>query len=267
MRALTIDVIERLQKSAEIIGSDLNSEDEKLDAMEAILSYVDDIDTAVDFCKIGGLFVLKGSLSSPYAKVRAKAALIVGELAQNNPYCQKEILDADFLPNLMSLLSETETASDGLRAISCLVRSYEPCLEAFIEIGGLECLLGCLQQLDQEKLITKAMFLLNSICVDFPSVRDKLITIRIVDMIIPTIQPQESYTMCLETALSVLCILTENSEAIDQCRAPEFNFKKTLEEVIQVAGDKPECREIVEYSQLLLKQIFDSKSDPEITDR
>lgn len=267
LKALTIDVIEQLQKAAEIIGSDESSKDEKLDALETILNYTDDIDTAIDFCKIGGLYILDPCLSSPHPQIRSRAALLIAELAQNNPYCQKALLDADILPKLMTLLSETETAPDGLRAVSCLVRSYEPCLTAFIEIGGLECLLGCLQQIDQEKLLTRAMFLLNSLCSDFPEIRDELVKLKIIDLMVPIIQAKSEYNILLETSLSTLCLFMENSDAIARCHSPETNLKSQLEDVIQVAGDKPECKEIIEYSQSILKRLNSSKPDIEATDR
>lgn len=267
LRSLTIDVVEQLQKSAAIIGSDESSGDDKLDAMEIILNYVDDIDTATDFCKIGGLYVLKPSLASDYPTVRCKAASIVAELAQNNPYCQKELLEMDFLPAIMNLLSEKETTPDGLRALSGLVRSYEPCLNAFIDIGGIECLLGCLQQLDQEKTLARTMFLLSSLCADFPSLREKLIGLKVVDLIVAAIQPQEEYNFCLETALSVLCTLTEDSEAVERCRTNESDFSKTLQEIITLANNKTECQETIAYSELLLERMADTRGEVEVTDR
>lgn len=267
LKALTIDVIEQLQKASQTIGSESATVDEKLDALETILNYIDDIDTACDFCKIGGLFVLTGCLSSPHTQIRCKAALLVAELAQNNPYCQKALLEADILPKVMNLLSENETSTDGLRAVSCLIRSYEPGLAAFIEIGGLECLLGCLLQNNNDKLITRATFLLNSLCIDFPSVRDELIKLKVIDFILPIIQPKSDYDVLLETALSAICLITENDETFSRCRSPELNFRSQLDEIIKIAGDKPECKEIVEYSQILLKRLFGSKSDIEMTDR
>lgn len=260
-------MIEQLQKASQTIGSDSASEDEKLDALETILNYIDDIDTACDFCKIGGLFVLSGCLSSPHTQIRCKAALLVAELAQNNPYCQKALLEAEILPQLMNLLSEDDTSTDGLRAVSCLVRNYGPCLAAFIEIGGLECLLGCFLQTDNEKLITRAIFLLNSLCNEFPYVLDELIKLKAIDFILPIIQPKPDYDIVLETALSSLCLFTENDEAASRCQSPEFNFRSKLDEILQIAGDKPECKEIVEYSNVLLKRLFGSKSDIETTDR
>lgn len=264
---MTIDVVENLQKAAEILGSDSHSEDEKLDSLETILSHTDDMDTAIDFCKIGGLYVLKPCLSSPYLQVRCMAASLVAELAQNNPYCQKALLDADFLPKLMDLLSENETATDGLRAVSALVRSYEPCLCAFIEIGGLECLLGCLQQVEQDKLITRAMFLLNSLCCDFPSVRDELVKLKVIDFIVPVIQPKDDYDILLETTLAVLCTLTENADAMTRCQSSDLNLRSSLKEIIQLGADKPECKEAVDYSQTLMQRLFDSESNVEVTDR
>lgn len=267
LKALTIDVIEQLQKAAEIIGSESTTENMKSDAMDTILSYVDDIDTAMDFCKIGGLFVLLPCLSSPCSTIRKKAALLVAELTQNNPYCQKQLLEADVLPNLMDLLRESETAMEGIRAISCLVRSYEPSLEAFTEIGGLECLLGCMQTHQAEKLVTRAGFLLNSLCVDFPGIKDDLIKLKAIEIISPLIQPSADYNVCLETLLSALCSLTECPEAVERCRTGGINFANTLETIVKLGSDKPECKEMVEYSQKLLKRVFDSRQEAEVTDR
>lgn len=260
-------MIEQLQKASQTVGSDSASVDEKLEALETILNYIDDIDTACDFCKIGGLFVLSGCLSSSHTQIRCKAALLVAELAQNNPYCQQALLEADILPKLMALLSENETSTDGLRAVSCLVRGYEPCLAAFIEIGGLECLLGCLLQTDNEKLITRAIFLLNSLCNDLPSLHRELIKLNVIDFIFPIIQPKPDYDIVLETALSALCLFTEDDEASARCQSPEVNLRPKLDEIIRIAGDKPECNEIVEYSKVLLKRLFGSKSNIETTDR
>lgn len=223
------------------------------------------MDTANDFCKIGGLSVLVPALSSEFTKVRSLAASLVAELAQNNPYCQQCLLEANAFPKLIELLSDMETASNGIHAISCLVRAYEPCLKAFVEIGGLECLLGCLQQLDQEKLIIRSLFLLYSLCSD-TCVRDQLIELKAVEQIIPALKPSSEFDVRLETALSTLGLLTDNSAAIIRCKDADLNMKPILEEILKLAGDKPECREIVEYCRTLQHKIFD-ESQTDATDR
>ncbi|XP_031632330.1 hsp70-binding protein 1 [Contarinia nasturtii] len=269
LKALTIDVIEQLQKAAEVIGSETTTEEMKISAMDTILNNVDDIDTAIDYCKIGGLFILLPCLNSPYSTIREKSCLLVAELTQNNPYCQKQLLEADVLPKLIELLDENETAVAvaSIRAISCLVRSYEPCLKAYTAIGGLECLLGCLQPHQPEKLITRAAFLLNSLCSDFPAIKDDLIKLKAIETILPLIKPSSDYNICVETLLSALCSLIECREAIERCRTEGNNFANTLEEVIKLGIDKPECKEIVDYSHVLLKNIFDSGQEGEVTDR
>lgn len=259
LKALTIDVVQELQQAAQVLADDTATEDEHLDALETIMEYVIDIDTAIDFCKIGGLSNLLPCLESPHAKVQATAASLIAELAQNNPYCQKALLDADVLPKLIPLLNEMETATNGIHAISCLVRSYEPTLAAFIDVGGLECLMGCLQQIDQQKLIIRALFLLNALCADFPAVRDEFIKLKVIEhIIVELLKPVDEYDVSVETALSVLCMLTDSSDAINRCQTSELNLKSTIDEIIQRAGDKPECREIVEYATILVRKVFNS---------
>lgn len=263
MKALTVDVIEQLQRSAQIVASQSASEEEKINALDSILNHVDDIDTANDFCKIGGLFVLSPCLDSTSSEIRNKAALLSAELAQNNPYCQKELLESGLLPKLMNLLSKNDTVIAGLRAISCLVRNYEPCSDAFIEIGGVECLLGCLQQKNNEKLITRAAFLLNSLSIDNPDIRNVLLNSNVVEFTIPLIQPKLEYDVCLESLLLLLCSVIEYTGNFKASQYPDF--KAILRDIIKYVSDKPECSETIEYSQKLLKYI--SNSEIETTDR
>lgn len=262
LKSLTVDVIEKLQKAAGVIGSKDTTEEEKLDALEEILSYVDDIDTANDFCKIGGLFVLIPCLESPHNEIRNKAASIIAELAQNNIYCQKQLTEADVLPKLTNLLSEDETLAAGIRAISSLIRGYEPGLKLFLEIGGLECMLGCLQRSSDEKLVTRAAFLLNSLCADFPNIGDDLIKLKAIEMIVPLVQPKADYNVALENVLSLLCALIEKASPSDF--STDANFELVLKEIIKLTADKSECNETVEYCQKLLQLI---KKSPDGTDR
>lgn len=264
LKSLTVDVVEQLQKAAESLGSSTATEDDQIEALNTIMEYIVDMDTANDFCKIGGLSMLLPLLKSPHEGVRNEAASLIAELAQNNPFCQKELLDANALPQLMELISEPETATKGLHAISCLVRCYEPSLTAFLEIGGLECIIGCLQQCDQDKIVIRALFLLSSLCNDYSAIRDEVIKLRIIDHITRLLRSSTEYDVRTEAALSVLLQLTENSHAISQCQN-ETNLRQTLDDIIRDCGKKPECFETVEYAQALLEKVFSSKSDS--TDR
>lgn len=256
MEAFTVDVIGQLQRNAVIVVSESTSVDEKINALDSILNYIDDIDTANDFCKIGGLFVLSPCLDSTSPDIRNKAALLIAELAQNNPYCQEMLSESDILPKLMNMLCEDDTVIAGLRAVSCSVRGYEPCLDAFIKMDGIECLLRCLQQRHNEKLITRAAFFLNSLCVDYPDIRKESLISKVVETITPLIQPKTEYDMCLEALLLVLSSVIEHTEAFENSQYPEF--KTALEKIMELVGDKPDCKETVDYSRKLLKHISDA---------
>lgn len=249
VKALTIDVIKRLQEAAGVISSINSSVDEKIDALDDIVNYVDDIDTAADFCKIGGIFVLLSCLEYPHDEIRNKSATLVSEIAQNNPYCQKQLMDSNILPKLMNLLSEEATLATGLRAVSCVVRSNEPGLKEFMKLGGLECLLGCLQKSNDEKVVTRAAFFLNSLCTDFPEICNDLRLLGAIDMITPLIKPQAEYNVALENLLSLLCSLLDKADS----NVPvNEGFVGVLEETIKLANDKSEAEEMVEYCQKLL---------------
>lgn len=256
LKSLTVDVIEQLQKAASVIGSEESTVEEKIIALDTILNYVDDIDTANDFCKIGGLFVLLPCLESAHTEIRNKAASIISELAQNNVNCQKQLIEANVLPELVNLLSENETLATSLRAISSIIRGYEPGLKIFIDIGGLECLLGCLQRSNDEKLITRSAFLLNSLCIDFPNICDDLVKLKAIEMIIPLVQPQTDFNVALENLLCLLCSLIEKSGSNDF--ATNVNFESILKDIIKRAADKSECAETVEYCQRLMRLITKS---------
>lgn len=168
--------------------------------------------------------------------------MLIGELAQNNPFCQKHLLDLQVLPKLIELLSdEPEVAVNSFHAISCIVRSYEPGLASFIEIGGLECILGLIQRQDQEKLIIKSMFLISSFSKDFPPVRDELVKLDAIDRVAATLVPKSEYDTRLEQTLSALDALIETDEAIQRCRINKTNFREKLEQVISLGEGKDNC--------------------------
>lgn len=250
LKSLTIDVIEQLQAAATTLGSVVTSKDEKLEALERIFTYVDDIDTAIDFCKIGGTFVLIPCLNSQNTEIQSQTALLVAEIAQNNPYCQNVLIETDLLPVLLRLLSEKETAECSLRAISCLIRNNDHNVMKFVELDGLISLIGCFQQGQQEKLWTRAAFLVNSLCQHSAEIRSDLIKNNAIEFIISLIRPQAEYNTCLETMLLALCSLTDG----DTSNITRFqNFKQTLDDIMKQTNGKEECKEIIEYCEKLLK--------------
>lgn len=75
-------------------------------------------------------------LRSEHEGLRSGAAELVGTLTQNNPYCQKEVLEIGLLPILLQKLddsSETELVRiKSLFAISCMRTSSVSYIAIFV---------------------------------------------------------------------------------------------------------------------------------------
>lgn len=266
LKAMAVNVIEQLEKAARVLTDVEASEDDQIGALKIIRDYVCDIDSANDFCKIDGLGLLLPCLESPFNTVRSLTASIAAELAQNNPFCQKALLDAKALPALMQLLNNPPTAPDALHAMSCIVRGYEPASASFIEIGGLECLLGCIQQLDQERVIVRAVFLLRAICSEYPAVRDELVKLNAIEVVVASLRPQAVYDVRLENTLSALSLLTDNDDALRRCRRGDLKLRDLLIEIRRLCDNKPECLETIEFCDVLERKIYEPDLN-EVTDR
>lgn len=172
MASMCVNVVSELELAAKVLTSATSTEEEQVAALEAITDYTDDVDAANDFCKIGGLqIILPLLLPERPTTVRRRIANLIAGLAQNNPFCQQQLLELDGLQLLLPLADEPDVASDAMRGISCLVRCYEPASAKFIELGGLECTLNCLRDVENnEKLVVRSLFLLRGLCMEYPKV-------------------------------------------------------------------------------------------------
>ncbi|XP_055541444.1 hsp70-binding protein 1 [Wyeomyia smithii] len=265
LKSLTLDVVQEIEKAMKILTDPETAEDDKAEALEIIVDFVQDIDAANDFFKVGGFVIIQPGLDSPNANVRTGTLRLIAELSQNNPTCQQHLLEANVLPRVVELLSdEAEVAVQAMHAISCLVRHHEPCLAAYIEMGGLECLLGCIQT-DNDKLRIKSSFLMSNLCTEFAAVRDEFIKLNAVERVIASIRPSKEYEPKLETALSTLNVLTDSSEAVMRCQDAELKLKPKLELILKLNNGKDECLEQIEYASTLLKRCFSTETG--VTDR
>lgn len=172
LQSMSVDVVAEMQRICVILVSADATEDEKLNAMSALADYVENIDTANDFCKIGGLPVLAKCLDSDITSLQERTARTIGSMSQNNPFSQKELLDQKFVEKLIALMSDPQVGAKALYGLSGIIRSYEPATAHFIDIGGLECLLACLSG-GVDKICTQAMFMLNAMIADHSMIRGK----------------------------------------------------------------------------------------------
>ncbi|XP_021765577.1 nucleotide exchange factor SIL1-like isoform X1 [Chenopodium quinoa] len=105
-------------------NSSLSLED-RLRALEELLTLVEPIDNANDLNKLGGLAAVIRQLDNAEPDVRKLAAWVLGKACQNNPVVQKQVLDFGILAKLLEMVKSdaVEEANKALYAVSALVRN------------------------------------------------------------------------------------------------------------------------------------------------
>nr|XP_023014471.1 hsp70-binding protein 1-like [Leptinotarsa decemlineata]XP_023014472.1 hsp70-binding protein 1-like [Leptinotarsa decemlineata] len=258
LKSMTIDVVEVLQKQIQTLrkienlkpGDDTT---EFVEAIDTILEYVDNIDIANDFHKIGGFTILYPCLKCSNAKVRAGGCELLAVLCQNNTYCQKIVLDNEFIPMLLSLIEKDEDTIVAVKAIYALggiVRENSEGLNQLLHYNGLSFLLNTLKR-NNEKFTIKATFLLSSLCRSSPEIKDHLINLGFVSTLISLISMERLTSH--EHVLSLLvCLVENNVKAISECKNPSLKLKEVLQRYLASIRSKEECQEEEEYCKRLL---------------
>lgn len=277
LKSLTVDVVEQLQKAVETIMDKNASSEDILDALDLVGEYIDNIDFAIDFCKLGGLKVILPHLRSKDLDIVSNSCDLLAEICQNNPFCQNQILELEVLPELIKLLGENETlnvkvASSSMHAISCVVRGNRETLNAFIAIHGVQFIMQAIKS-QNERLSNKALFLLNSLCSEYSDVKSKinycnyitcnnnliLFAVAFKDLkpeleIIELLKPSAEYNTKDELLITALDTLIDKTEDLDF--DVQMKLYKTLRSIEDYAKDKTELLEILEHSQNILKRCF-----------
>lgn len=144
---------------------------------------VDQIDMANVFLKFGGAVVLKNILSSEALSdgCKCSASVICGELAQNNPTAQVEMLKSGLLDQLAVVCASATTSSKlsakSLYGISCIVRGSEEGESRFCETLCGPSLLQRVSQRQDDQCSKRVMFLGNALIMSDFSTSDRVRTI------------------------------------------------------------------------------------------
>lgn len=267
LKSLTVDVVERLETAMKQIANlPAYSEAEQLESLEVIQSFVEDIDTANDFNKIGGFTIIHPLLNSNYENIRASGATLIAELAQNNPHCQHELVQLNVFPRLIEMLMDKEqkVACAAMHAVSCMTRGNAESLKVFKDLGGLECILGCLQT-EHEKLHNKVAFLISALASEFPDIREELIELNGIQFLANTLKPITEFCIKTENILSALSILCASPVAACKLNSLDGGVESVLKSIVNNNKKSDDCREIVEHSLRILVKLRRDSDDS--TDR
>ncbi|XP_048482177.1 hsp70-binding protein 1 isoform X2 [Plutella xylostella] len=269
LKNLTVNVSEVLREAIKVLA---NTEvmhaiqlgqalpEEVQTAFDNLLDFTDNIDMAVDFYKMGGFSIFPVCYGSENEKVRARASSVLGELCQNNPFCQSRALEFGLLNVLLSLV-ETEQGTalaKSLYALSCATREYEPACRELIAQGGCGTLVRLFRAGD-EQARTKAAFLTRYLATHYPEAKAQFINQNVVKTITEQLKAGRDNTT--EHYLSVLVSLVDGEDAtvLRQCR--DSNLGQALRELLKLPELQDQFIEEKDYCEELLKVIGNQSSD------
>ncbi|XP_054002299.1 hsp70-binding protein 1 isoform X1 [Hylaeus anthracinus] len=264
--SLCCNVVEELQKGIKILSNviDLGPEDDTSQhetALERIADYVDNTDIANDFYKIGGFSIFGPCLNSPHSSIRWRAADVIAELAQNNPFCQDRFLETGLFPILLNMI-DTDPAEaariKALYAVSCIVRENHMSLKYMDINDGYSVLLRAMQS-SVKKLQIKSAFLLCSLCnkENIDDLKLTLVNMGLVEQATGLLAIGGLLPEIRDQLLNILDGLTNNDflPALKECRRPELYLKSTLERCIKDLKEE-ENSDQVDVCCRLLNKVF-----------
>ncbi|XP_012170117.1 hsp70-binding protein 1 isoform X1 [Bombus terrestris] len=266
LSSLSCNVTEELQKAIKLLLNvvDLrpdNDTTEHESALERIADFVDNIDIANDFYKIGGFTIFGPCLNCPHSSIRWRAADIIAELAQNNPFCQERFLETGLFPTLLNMI-DTDPAEavkiKALYAISCIVRGHPISLKYMDINDGYSVLLRAMQS-SIKKLQIKSAFLLSSLC-NKENVNDlklTLVNMGLIEQAIGLLAIGDLLPEIRDQLLNILDGLTNDDflPALKECQRPELDLQSTLEQYIRDLKQE-ENPEQIDVCYRVLKKVF-----------
>ncbi|XP_076754212.1 hsp70-binding protein 1 [Xylocopa sonorina] len=270
LSSLSINVIEELQKAIKVLSNvvDLCPDDDTLQhetALERIADFVDNIDIANDFYKIGGFSIFGPCLNSPHSSIRWRAADVIAELAQNNPFCQERFLETGFFPILLNMI-DTDPADvvriKALYAVSCIVREHPVSLKYMDLNDGYSVLLRAMQS-SIKKLQIKSAFLLSSLCnkENTNDLKLTLVNMGLIEQVTGLLAIGDQSPEIRDQLLNILDGLTNDDilPALEECRRPELCLHSTLENYIKDLK-REENPDQIDVCYNLLKKVFSDQN-------
>jgi len=181
--------------------------DRRLEALQTLIDWCEDINLANDFIRMGHLALIKELLKSENPDIRISVCELIATVAQNNPYSQEYLLEGELLDSLVGIMKESDSSADlrvkCMHAISCLIRDSESKRVSSLDHSLLDIIILNVNS-STEKLRIKSIFLLSWLCRNV-TIREKLISKNLIGKL------TEIY------ALNVKCTKSFINEPIMMC--------------------------------------------------
>lgn len=256
LNAMTVNPVERMKGCIDCLKNTSSTEEEKIQALEELIEWCENIDYSIDFHKIGGFELFPQLLSDEEAEVRWQTLELVACMVQNNPYCQKAVLQNKMLPLFLEILDKDDNPTvkvKALYAVSCLVRDCPEAQKEFTDNDGFSVLMRAMQQ-DVEKLKIKAAFMLSALCNNTPEYKDILCDIGMIDQLVGHLD-EEHCNFHEHVMSALLSIVQEHPRSVEECQRSELELHRKLQQRIQFLKDKDKFIEEKQYAEELLQLI------------
>ncbi|KAL3842691.1 hypothetical protein ACJMK2_020679 [Sinanodonta woodiana] len=265
LHEMTVNPIERMKICLSLLGMEDEEEDldKKIAALDELHDWCEFIDFAIDFHKIGGFSVLHYLLHHDEPELRWKGLELIAALVQNNPYCQKALLEEPNLFKEILLILDTDSdatvRTKALLATSCLTRDFPEAQKVFVDSDGFSITLRAMQS-NVEKLKIKAAFMLSSFVADKPEYKNLLCDMGMIDQLIGHLG--EEHSSFHEHLLSaILTIGQDFSRGVKEFRRPELALEQTLLQKQRDLAGKEEFMEELQHATELLRLMKENQSE------
>lgn len=83
--------------------------------------------SSLDFQKMGGFPVLLRCLDSPHSSLRIGAAGLIGDISQNNPPCQENMVSLNAITVLLHMIDTDADKQGRVKALYALSCKFSSC--------------------------------------------------------------------------------------------------------------------------------------------
>lgn len=148
-----------------------NSEDvdKKIELLEVLEEFLENLDNAVDFHTIGGYQYIMDLINSvDKEEIIFQCLSLLGTSSQNQPKVQKILVEANLIPQVMDFIkksSNMKLKTKAIRCISCMITNYEAGSKVFLFNNGLNILKTILfdDSITHIPLLQKTLILLKDL--------------------------------------------------------------------------------------------------------
>ncbi|TRY69184.1 hypothetical protein TCAL_05618 [Tigriopus californicus] len=280
LNSASVDVIQQLTlcistlSEDKVLNPDIQEEDlaDQELAFGAAEDWTGQIDMANNFHKLGGFQALEMCMRSPHSLCRQGACHLVGELTQNNTYCQGKVVEEEFLPKLLTILNSDPDGSARVKAmyaISCSIRAFEPAYEAFCGLDGFKQVCVSYDQAN-EKLKTKLSYFLLAMLRERASFLSTCLALDVPKILVRLMSQDTSPRIssdCETHAQLLKAIVSAHPSTGNDIATQHPNFTEHLRQTVEWAEGKPEFYDYCILALDLIEICGSALTDDEKTQR